>query len=246
MTGDEVLAEVGNLAALEHAVIVECLSVHCALGHDLEAAQGGSASPAVRQAAGIASGYAQHVVMDRFKNLNLALLDAGRDAQLDRAPSVAAESGPPIGLDPPTAEQLERLLERERGIASAVDKRYTRLATEIESATGLDPAVAGALRPLIQEGSDHVAMVDRMKAALGDPLPIDILRATRRVADGSFEQNLLDLSDGAYGVVIAILRGQFVPDVFPDQTLAVKAMSNLDAANRVLVQRGLLPPFSPA
>jgi hypothetical protein len=232
MNRDEVLDEVARLASIEHAMIVECLSVQCALGHNLEANEGGASNPRGREAADGLSSYAQNSLMNRFRDLNLALVAAGHDAQLERA------------FDPPTVEQLEHLIEHEREIAEAADKRYSDLKTALDTATGLEPDLLDRLRPLIEEGSDHVAAVHRLEERLGDPVPIDILRATRRVADGSFEQNLLDLSDSSYRLVVQVLRNQFVPDVFPDQALAVKVMDGLDAANRVLVQRGLLPPFN--
>jgi FAD/FMN-containing dehydrogenase len=74
----------------------------------------------------------------------------------------------------------------------------------------------------------------------------DLLCAGRRPPTDAFEERLLRLSDRSYSVVVQVLRAQFVPDVFPNQTLAVSAMTTLDDANRLLVQRGLLPPFSPA
>jgi hypothetical protein len=40
LSREQVLDELEFLATVEHALIVECLSVHCALGHDLPADQG--------------------------------------------------------------------------------------------------------------------------------------------------------------------------------------------------------------
>ena len=39
---DQVLDELEQLATVEHTLIVEYLSVHCALGHDLGAEEGGA------------------------------------------------------------------------------------------------------------------------------------------------------------------------------------------------------------
>jgi hypothetical protein len=84
-------------------------------------------------------------------------------------------------------------------------------------------------------------------AAITNPLtglaPADYLRATRRDAADGFEQRLLDASDRAYALVIAELKDQFrVAGSF--SSLAVSAMRVLDDINRLLAQRGLLPPFT--
>src|SRR4051812_17255918 len=63
MDRDEVLNEVAILATLEHFFIVECLSVECALGHDLEAGEGGPTDPRGRESIGVVMGYAQFTLM---------------------------------------------------------------------------------------------------------------------------------------------------------------------------------------
>ena len=237
MTQDEAFNEIANLASLEHSFIVECLSIRSALGHDLTADEGGATNPHGREAADLVSMFAMHTLMSRFRSLNFGLVNADRPAQLDRAPSI----------DPPSAADLERLVEHEHDIAAGIDRRYTDLRHALDtSATGIEPEVLEGLKSLVEEGDDHVALVDRLKDALGDPVPPDILRAKRRQAADSFEQHLLDLSDRGYRLVIALLREQFVKDSFVGQDRAVDAMGILDDTNRVLVQRGLLPPFTPA
>jgi hypothetical protein len=237
MTRDEAFAEVETLATLEHFFIVECLSVQCALGHDLAEAEGGASDPRGRAAADGLSSYAQNALMNRFRRLNSALVDAGRDGRVDRADSVSSSSHAQIALEPPSDADLQRLVEREHAIAVRIDERYTTLAASLGSGTEV-------LEQLVADGSDHVAAVERLRDALGDAVVSDLLCAARRPASDSFEQRLLDLSDRNYQLVTALLRRQFVPDVFPDQTLAVNAMFALDDANRLLVQRGLLPPFT--
>jgi hypothetical protein len=247
VTQDEAFNEIATLASLEHAFLVECLSVQCALGHDLEAADGGATDPRGREAADLVAMFAVNTLMSRFRRLNFALVNADRPAQLDRAVSVESDSHGTIALDPPSAADLERLVEREHAIADAIDARYSNLHRALEaSATGIDPEVLDGLKALVEDGNDHVAFADRLRDTLGAPVPDDSLRATRRQADGSFEQRLLDLADRSYRLVIALLREQFVKDSFVSQDRAVDAMFILDDSNRVLVQRGLLPPFSPA
>jgi len=245
VTQDDAFNEIATLASLEHAFIVECLSVQCALGHDLEADEGGASNPQGREAADLVAMFAVNTLMSRFRRLNFTLVDAEHPAQLDRAVSVESDSHGTISLDPPSAADLERLVGREHAIASAIDARYSSLHAALASATGIDPEVLDGLNALAQDGADHVAFADRLRDKLGDPVPPDVLRATRRQADGSFEQHLLDLSDRSYRLVIAQLRGQFVKDSFVGQDRAVDAMFILDDSNRVLAQSGLLPPFSP-
>jgi hypothetical protein len=176
--------------------------------------------------------------MTLFKRISFALVDAGRDAQLERAVSISSPSHPTISLDPPTKAQLEHLLNREEAIAAAVDERYKRL----DAAVGPDDG----LRSVIEEGQTHASNLGPSLHVLGDPLAPGVLRATRREASDSFEQRLLDISDRIYHLIVAMLRDRFVPDSFGSLSQAVSAMFALDDANRALVQRGLLPPFTAA
>ena len=51
LSRDQVLDEVEFLLTVEHALIVEYLSVRCALGNDLDTAHGGPVTEASREAA---------------------------------------------------------------------------------------------------------------------------------------------------------------------------------------------------
>src|SRR5581483_4918367 len=239
MARDDVLDEVGILATLEHFFIVECLSIQCGLGHDLDVGEGGASDPRGREGVGVVMSYAQFTLMGRFRNLNSALADAGRDPELSRADTVSSASHSAIALEPPSAAELERLVDREHAIAERIDERYQTLAAALASSGDL-------LEGLIASGSDHVEAVDRLRDALGDAPIADLLRATRRTAADPFEQRLLDLSDRAYRVLVAVLRDHFVPSSTVSQSTALDAMDALNDANRVLVQRELLPPFAPA
>src|SRR6266508_5274728 len=87
----------------------------------------------------------------------------------------------------------------------------------------------------------------RPRAGRDDP-PANFLRATRRQATDAFEQRLLDVSDRGYGLILAALRERFTQQegaALTFRDFAVSAMVGLlDDSNRVLVQRGLLPPFT--
>jgi hypothetical protein len=56
----------------------------------------------------------------------------------------------------------------------------------------------------------------------------------------------MDASDRSYALAVAILRERFAPQSTTSGSLAVTAMETLDQISRVLVQQGLLPPFTPA
>ena len=126
LTREQVLDELEFLATVEHALVVEYLSVACALGHDLTPEEGGAATRPGHDAAVEASELAV-VAMFRLKSLNLGLAEAGRAVPLGRAAGVSSPSVAEIPLGPPSPAQLERLLEREVAIASAVEERYAEL-----------------------------------------------------------------------------------------------------------------------
>lgn len=244
---EQVLDELEFLATVEHALVVGYLSVCCALGHDLEPAEGGATTEQGREAAGAASALAVGE-MFHLRRVNDRLVDAGRSAQLGRAGSIPATSGAELALGPPDPAQLERLLDHTEAVASAVDQRYLRLGPAVTSAPVFEGPLLDALRSLIvEDGPTHVAGVAGLRDALGDPAPADFLRATRREPADTFEQRLLNTSDRSYRLILAALQEQFASQDFVAGTfrsLAVSAMEGLDEINRALVQRGLLPPFT--
>jgi hypothetical protein len=247
LSREQVLDELEFLATVEHALVVEYLSVHCALGHDLDAAEGGATTKQGRDAASAASVLALGA-MFHLKGVNRGLVAAGRFAQLGRAASISGDSVETV-LGPPGPAQLERLLEREEAIASAVDERYARLRPAVTSDPVFEGDLLDELRSLvIDDGPTHAAACVTLRDFLGDLASADFLRATRREAADAFEQRLLDVSDRSYRLVLAALQERlaqedlFVAGLF--RGLAVSAMEGLDEINRVLVQRGLLPPFT--
>jgi hypothetical protein len=133
-------------------------------------------------------------------------------------------------------------------VARAVDERYARLVPAVTTDPVFDGGVLDELRPVIVDGGQsYAAAFGGFRQSLGDLAAADVLRATRRDAADDFEQRLLDASDRAYRLTVEILGYQFTPqanDVVPFLPVALEAMTGLDDITFVLVQRGLLPPFT--
>ena len=240
---EQFLDRLEQLAEVEHALIVEYLSVSCALGHSLSVEEGGATSTQGQAAASTAADLAQGE-MFHLKDICDALVAAGRTPQLGRASSIAGASGAPVPLDPPTADQLRDLITREETITLAVDGAYAGLAASLTPDL-FEDALLAMLQGVVDVGAAHGEGTARLRAALGDPPPPDFLRVPRRETSDSFEQGLLRVSDLAYRLVTSALREQFAqPDAFGFRSLATTAMDTLDASNRALAQRGLLPPFT--
>jgi hypothetical protein len=240
---EQVLDKLEQLADVEHALIVENLTVSCALGYDLSPAEGGATSEEGHEAAATAASLAQ-AEMFHLKDICSALVDAGRTPQLGRASSVAGAAGAAVSLDPPSAAQLRDLVERERTIARAVDAAYSGVAAALTPDLFEEPLLS-RLRGVVESGSAHGDGPTRLHEALGTPPPPDFLRVPRRETTDAFELRLLRTSDLAYQLVTSALREQFAqPEVFGFRNLATTAMDALDASNRALAQRGLLPAFT--
>jgi hypothetical protein len=242
---EHVLDELELLATIEHALIVEYLSICCALGHDLEAGDGGPTTDRCREAGTAASVLAQNE-MFHFKGVNRALVGSGRSARLDRAEGIPNTSGQPLPI-PSDQAGLKRLLEREKAIATAVDERYRGLAPAVTT----HPVFEGELLDewctvILDNGPTHVDALAGLQSALQGVAAEEFLRVTRRSAEDSFEQRLIDTNDRTYGLVLSAVQGTFDPDwgvAGAFRGIAVSAMMTLDDSNRVLVQRGLLPAF---
>jgi hypothetical protein len=244
---DEFLDELEVLATVEHALIVEYSSVCCALGHDLEAEEGGASTTQGHAAAAAAFLMAQNE-MFFLARVNHGLVAVGRLAQLGRAASIASPTVE-IPLDPPGEAQLYQLLAREEDIASAVDWRYGRLRRSVASDPLFQRVGFDELRSIIADGeSMHFAALAPLRDSLRNLAPSEFLRASRREASDGFERRLLQVSDRNYSLVLAALRERFAQsDRFlagSFREFAVSAMFALDDVNRALVQRGLLPPFT--
>jgi hypothetical protein len=244
LTREQVLDELEFLAQVEHALVVECLSVCYALGYDLGADEGGPTTKQGGDAAGAAFSLARNTEMFHLGDLNTALIHANRPPQLDRAASIPSGPGPDIPLGPPDLAQLQQLVAREQAIATAVDARYALLAPAVTSIPVFDGDLLNELQPIIVDhGTGHAAAF----AAITDPLaglaPGDYLRATRRKAADAFEERLLEASDRGYRLIVDALRDQFAAAA-GFSSLAVSAMWLMNDINRLMAQRGLLPAFT--
>src|SRR5262249_10713028 len=98
LTREQVLDELEFLARVEHALVIECLSVCYALGYDLGPDEGGPTTEPGSEAAGAAMSLAQQTEMFHLDDLNTALVHANRLAQLDRAVSIPGGPGSDIPL----------------------------------------------------------------------------------------------------------------------------------------------------
>jgi hypothetical protein len=244
LSREQVLDELALLATVEHALIVEYLSVYCALGYDLDAGEGGATTQQCSDAAATASSLAQGEML-HLKGVNLGLLASGKLAQTGRAASICSASVADTPLGPPSVPQLQQLVARGQAIASAVDERYTRLAPAVTSSPVFDGDLLSQMRSvIIDHGPVHAAAFAAIRDSLDGLTPADFLRATRRDAADAFEGRLLDISDRSYALTVDALQDQFAQQA-AFNPLALSAMEGLDAINRVLVQRGLLPPFTP-
>jgi hypothetical protein len=245
LSRDQVLDELDFLASVEHSLIVEYLSVHCALGHDLDPADTGEAAQHVFEAAAAAALAAQRE-MGQLTAVNDALTGAGRPAlELTRASSIRGPSGS-IALGPLSRPQLERLVDREVELAQAVDERYARLRAAVAASPALfDGDVLVAVKTAL-DAPDHYLIAAGLKQKLDGIPPSVYLRATPRAPGDDLEERLFDLSDHSYRLLVRIVQIFFDPANdrvgFGD---ALDAMKAADKVNRVLVGLGLLPPFTP-
>jgi len=87
-----------------------------------------------------------------------------------------------------------------------------------------------------------------LRDALGDVPPAFFQRAIRRETNDAFERRLLDVSDRGYQAIVTALGESYAQQDFfaggAFTRVAVTGMVILDDVHRLLVQRGLLPPFT--
>jgi hypothetical protein len=170
LTQETLLTELEFLATVEHALIVEYLSVCCALGYELEASEGGATSDQGLAAASAASLLAQNQ-MRHLKNVNRVLVNAGREPQVGRATSLSSPRVPEIPLDPPTVAQLRSLINRESSLGRAVDERYEGLRPAVSSGQNFTGDLLEAVSSVIDVGCRHVQAVADLLAPSETPRP---------------------------------------------------------------------------
>jgi hypothetical protein len=258
LSRDQVLDELEFLAAVEHAVLIEQLSLGYAFGHDLPPEDGGATTDQGREAAAKFAMIAGSGAMPRLRAINLGLAEAGRTPDLRRASAVSSPSVAEIALGSPSLAEPQRLLGRQQAIAAAIEERFAALRPAVTS----DPLFEGRLlqhlgEVILQDGPNHSALLALVGEVLADPVPAELLRATRREPADAFEDRLLQASDRAYRTFLLALLARFshvfdehgatIPNAFfigrDFQALAERVLDTLDDINRLLVQRGLLPPF---
>lgn len=246
-TRDEALAELDLLAAVTHALIVEFRTLWCAFGCGLEPEELGAAGAGDGEAASVAASMAL-TQMFRFRDLNEALVAAGRDAQVGRADAVEGASGPPVPLVPPDAAGLADFPGRESAIARAVDWRVARLTAAVTTAPLAGDASLDGVRAALDGVTPLADDVAGLLGAVGDARPADLVVVSGRAPDGAADERLLRVGDAVYRLVVSALANRFaqtdffVAGVFG--RLAVDAMSSLEDVHRLLAVRGLLPGFT--
>jgi hypothetical protein len=239
-----VLDELDRLATVEHSLCVEYLSIQCALGHDMPPAETGASAQRVRAAAEAAFVLALGE-MGQLHRLNRALTLAGRRPQLGRASSIG-DPGSEIALGRVRVAELERLLDRERAIASAVDERYARLCAAVASPDALfEGELLEQITSILDPCPDHSLPLAALRDHLAGVPPGEYIRASRRDPSGELERSLLELSDRHYGLIVATLGAWFAheDELGELRNRALSTMDGLSAINGLLVARGLLPRF---
>jgi Ferritin-like len=229
----EALDELDRLATVEHALIIEYLTISYALSPTPTSPDTGETAQRVNAAADAARRLSLRE-MHHLHQMNRFLTRAGRPAQVGRATSVGP-AGSEIALGPPTAEQLEVLAQRERAIAAAVDASYARIC---DALTAVDSFF---ICP------DHGQSVAELLSGLEGIPPSEFLRVTRRVPSDNVERTLLEVSDQHYRLIVATLGASFAhEDELGDELVnrSMTTMDVLDAINQLLLSRGLLPAFT--
>ena len=240
------LDELEFLAAVEHALVIDHLTIHAALGHDMDPAEPGQVGERVREAAGAAFNIAMGE-MNHLRRATSALSAAGRRPRVDRAPSIRVASGTDVTLGRPSSSELAGLVERERLVAAAVDVRWAALCRALASA---EPLVDGdaleqvrfALEPCIEHSGSTKTIADLLDGVSSE----QFLRVTRREAGDDVERSLLAVGDARYALVLALVRAWLGHDELAGDMRgpAIDAMGALNEFDRTLAERGLLPAFT--
>jgi len=247
LTREWVISELEFLASFEHALCVEYLVIHCALGHDQAPPDPGDVAQRVSEAAALASAVSQDE-MRHLHGVNRVLVAADRTPCVARAVSITGDAGSELPLVPPRLAEADHFLERLRAVAAAVDARYAQLrrALDPEDAV-LNDAAREQLSFLLDPAPDHRAPVETLAAKLEGLAPQQYLRATRHEPAGELERRLLMLSDSHYGLVVATVEAWLANEDRLGGVLRGRSTSLMEGLNEidgVLVERGLMPPFT--
>jgi hypothetical protein len=247
LTRGQVLDDLQYLSTVEHALCVNYLQIHYALGGDTEPepSAGGSAarvSAAAQESLSMAVDQMRHL-----RRVNHALVLAGRIPILHRATHLVPSSGPAIPFGPFTPELFERFPERDKSIASTLDQRYARLQSAVSAPDSLfEGDLLDQINFALGSAADHTTAVGVLANHLTGLEPAEYLRATRVEPADQLERTLLELSDRYYRVIVPTLAASFENDQLVDEQLlplAVSTMDRLNDVNRLLVKRGMIPGF---
>jgi hypothetical protein len=226
---DTVLDELEVLLTVEHALIVEYLTLQCAFGP-------GELSTT---AFGLAAGQ-----MFQVKNVIRALDGKRPFLNLGRATGITGTDGTAISLEPPGEPELLDLLDREESIARAVDAQYAALAPAVADVVEFSDEV----RLAVDRGQAHHDPVTALRDQMAGRLLGDLLHATRRTPGSPAERVALGAIDAIYAGVLDLLRRQFFTlggESEGDFRLAaIDAMNRLNTSCRALAGLGLLPSFT--
>ncbi len=228
LTVAQALDELDQLATVEHALMVEYLTIYYALMPPRDA----TGPPA---ASGPASEAALTLARTEMRHLHFAngtLTRAGRPTQVGRAASIDV-AGTPTAVGLPSAAELEHVVDRERAIASAVDTRYAPVCSvlAVEDPSFNCPGHLGALAQF----ENHLAGLDAAA----------YLHTTRREPRDEIERAALAVSDQYYRLIVSSVDASFAHEAELQELLnrAKDAMDLFDAVNQLLVGGGLLPAF---
>lgn len=229
LTVAEALDELDRLATVEHALMVEYLSIYYALMPPMDAAGPAAASgPASEAALTLAKAEMRHLHV-----ANGTLTRAGRPAQIGRAASIDL-AGSPTAVGLPTAAQLGHVVDREKAIASAVDARYAPVCVALADE---DPFF---------DCPDHLGALAELETRLAGLDAAAYLHTTRREPHDQIEREALAVSDQYYGLIVSSVAASFAHEAELHDLLnrAKDAMDLFDSVNQLLVRRGLLPAFT--
>lgn len=235
VTREQVLDELQYFATVEHALLVDYLIIHCALGADA-IEDPGPATTAAGDAFNMAMDEMRHI-----KSVNQALRAGGRAPSVDRAAHLIPASGAPIPVGSFTPEQLTTFIKRETAVAAEVDRRWERFGAALSTLGPEAEGIGDALGQIPQ----HTAPVAALVRPLRNLPPSAYLRATRVLPADEFERRSLALSDRYYRTIVATLPASFAYEELSGLLgNAVSIMFALQSVNRELVRRGVLPSFA--
>jgi hypothetical protein len=254
MSREQVIEELRYLATVEHALSVEYLYAHYSLAAPMVLPNGADERTrriyaAANQIFSIAVDEMRHL---RWVNEALDLL--GQPPSLGRAERIGRQLDRPFELAPLTPAQLQWFIDVEKPsqvIGGTIDGMYVRLHTSIDRQPNQFPErerLVHLIKLIIDEGEDHFERFTSVQNHLSGLAPDEYLRFLEDPAPGSAEQNLQQLCNLNYKVLLDSLSFTFA---FGDRASGVlleqskRAMFNLHETSHFLAGKGIRNPFAP-